>query len=241
METKIIDFHSHILPGIDDGSPDVSTSLDMLHMAAEQGVQVQFLTPHYYPWKEDIHKFIERRSESFQRLQAALTPDLPRVFFGAEVAFFQHMSELDLEALCIGGSHILLVELPFESWPRQIMDVIATLSLDRGFQVVLAHVERYLHYKGNLEALQSLSSLPIYMQVNAESFLNFFGRKSVLKLLRSGLVRLLGSDAHNCSSRKPNLAAGRQVIQRHLGEEFLHDMDRTATALLEREQILQPS
>ena len=232
MSAAVTDFHSHILPGIDDGSPDVKTSLEMLHRAREQGVTLQVLTPHYYPWKEPIEAFLSRREESQRLLEDALTPDCPEVRAGAEVAFFNHMHRYDLRALCTDGSRVLLIELPFESWDSWVADEIAALSLDRGYQVILAHVERYLGYKKNPQTLETLSDLPIFLQVNAEAFLHFADRRRVLALARSGKPLLLGSDAHNLSDRAPNLGAGRRLMEKHLGSQYLLGMDAAANALL---------
>ena len=232
MSAVVTDFHSHILPGIDDGSPDVKTSLEMLHSAREQGVALQVLTPHYYPWKESIESFLSRRKASWETLQSALTPELPRLRIGAEVAFFNHMHRSDLTALCTDGSRVLLIELPFESWDSWVVDEIASLSLDRGYQVILAHVERYMGYKNNPQTLETLSELPIYLQVNAEAFRRFTDRRRVLALARSGKPLLLGSDAHNLSDRAPNLGVGRRLIEKHLGSQYLLGMDAAASALL---------
>jgi len=233
METKIIDFHSHMLPGVDDGSPDLRTSLEMLRQSAEQGTEIQLLTPHYYPWREEVESFLRRRGESWQRLAGVLEGrETPGILVGAEVAFFRRMSEMDLTGLCIGGSSVLLVEMPFESWDDQMLDELASLSLDRGYRVVLAHVERYLGYHGNPEMLDRAAQLPITLQVNAESLLSWRGRGAVLKLLRGGQVRLLGSDAHNLGDRRPNLGPGRAYLRKKLGAETLRLIDETGTELL---------
>lgn len=234
MDTKVIDLHSHMLPGVDDGSSDLRMSIAMLQMATEQGVEVQILTPHYYPWREDMERFLARREESWDRLRRALAErEAPQILIGAEVAFFRHMSGMDLRPLCIGGSRVLLVEMPFESWDEQTLDELAALSLDRGYDVVLAHVERYLRYRGNPEMLERAAQLPITLQINAESVLSWRTRGKVFALLRSGRVRLLGSDAHNLTERRPNLGPARNRMRRQLGGEILGMIDETGSALLQ--------
>ena len=230
----IIDFHSHMLPGIDDGSSNVETSLKMLQMAKAQGVSVQVLTPHYYPWKEETDAFLLRRHKSLRQLVENRIPGLPAIRVGAEVAFFSHMRRGGLQNLCIDGTRVLLIEMPFESWDSQTVDEIASLSLDKGYHVVLAHVERFLRYRGNAEKLETLSELPLHMQINAETFLTWNTRRKGLELIRSGKATILGSDAHNLSNRLPNLAAGRQVIERYLGAETLQRMDEEANGLISR-------
>ena len=235
MQIEIIDFHSHILPGMDDGSPDVSTSLEMLRAAALQGVGVQVLTPHYYPWKEEIGRFVNRRAASAEKLLPACDETLPRLLIGAEVAFFPRMSEMDLSSLCIGNTRALLVELPFESWDGRVEDQLATLTLDQGYTVILAHVERYLSYRGNSETLEKLCALPLRVQVNAETFARFGARRAPLELFRRGRAQLLGSDAHNLTNRSPNLASGRRFLEKKLGADVLDYIDETGSELLQEE------
>ena len=228
---KTVDFHSHILPGIDDGSPNAETSVQMLHMAAEQGVDIQILTPHYYPWRETVKSFSQRRSASFQRLSDAWKMEKPTLFCGAEVAFFSNISRQDtdlIHTLCVEGSRILLIEMPFQSWTSDMADEIATLSLDRGFQIVLAHIERYLRYKRNRTYLEQMANLPIMLQINAETFLRYFGVGKVLNFVKTGHKILLGSDAHNLTDRKPNLAAARRRIENKFGGDVLRMMDESA-------------
>ena len=230
----IIDFHSHMLPGIDDGSPNVETSLKMLQIAKEQGVSVQVLTPHYYPWKEETEVFLRRRLESLRKLVDNRTPEMPAIRVGAEVAFFSQMRRGGLQNLCIDGTRVLLIEMPFDRWDSQTVDEITSLSLDKGYHVVLAHVERFLRYHGNEEKLEILSELPLHMQVNAEIFLKWSTLRKGLELIRSGKATILGSDSHNLSTRIPNLAAARRVIEKHLGTKTLMRMDEEANRLISR-------
>lgn len=235
MQIEIIDFHSHILPGMDDGSPDVPTSLEMLRTAARQGVGIQVLTPHYYPWREEIGRFVARRAQSAETLLPACGESLPRLLIGAEVAFFPRMSEMDLSALCIGNTRALLVELPFESWDARVEEQLAALTLDRGYTVILAHVERYLRYRGNPEMLEKLAALPLRVQVNAEAFARFGARRAPLELFRRGRAQLLGSDAHNMTDRSPDLAFGRRFLKKKLGADVLRYIDETGSELLQEE------
>ena len=235
MKLETIDFHSHILPGMDDGSPDVKTSLEMLRTAARQGVGVQVLTPHYYPWREEIGRFAARRAESAEKLLSVCGEELPRLLIGAEVAFFPHMSELDLSALCIGNTRAVLVELPFESWDGRVQEQLAALTLDKGYTVILAHAERFLHYKGNPEALEKLSALPLLVQINADAFSRLGSRRTALELFRRGRAQLLGSDAHNLTNRSPDLASGRRFLEKKLDADVLRYIDETGSGLLQGE------
>ncbi len=214
-------------------------SLEMLGEAARQGVTVQVLTPHYYPWKESIEDFLSRRAESAAELRAALRPGLPRLLTGAETAFSPHMTKQNLSDLCIEGTRLLLIELPFESWDDRVINGISSLSLDLGYHVVLAHVERYIGYKGNPEMLAELTRLPIHIQLNAEAFSGFFARRKALSFFRLDCGVLLGSDAHNLTNRRPNLSEGRSFIEKHFGRAFLENMDRDGATLLQKETAVK--
>ena len=232
MENRIIDFHSHILPGIDDGSPNVATSIEMLETSLGQGVEVQVLTPHFYPWKESISSFCDRRERSFRRLSENVQSSPERVC-GAEVAFFSHMPESDLSELCVKNTRTLLIEMPFESWNNRIIDDLSALSLDLDYRIVLAHIERFMHYGDNRQMIMDLASLPVVFQINAEAFLHFRTRKVAMDFVKSGYSVILGSDAHNCTSRRPNIKEAREFIAKRAGEEYLDKMDGVASLLLD--------
>ena len=235
MQTRpMIDLHCHILPGMDDGSPDVETSLAMLRWQAEQGIGAVCATSHYYAWQNDIETFCERRAAALQKLLDAWPEErLPRVIPAAEVAFFSGISERGgLERLCIWGTKTLMLEMPFTEWNDFQLEEVSTLVLDRGFQVVLVHPERFYGSKNNVWRLKELAELPVAFQVNAGTLIRWRTRKLGLKLLQETQYPLLGSDCHNLTTRPPNLAEGRGVVARKLGEAFLMKMDQSAAGLI---------
>lgn len=229
----IIDFHSHVLPGIDDGSRDVSMSRQMLRLSAEQGVEVVNATPHFYASRDRIERFLDRRSRAYDRLTEVLTPDLPRLHLGAEVAFFSGISDADrIDALCLEGTDVLLLELPFRPWSERDLAEVEALIRVRGFQLVLAHLERYLLIRENRNYIPRLLELPLQVQINAGSLLEWRRRGKALQLFRQGQAHLLGSDCHNLTDRPPNLTAGRQVLAKKAGQECLARVDAAGARLL---------
>ena len=225
MNGSLVDLHSHILPGIDDGSPDVDTSLAMLRREAEQGVDVVCATSHYYAKYSSIPAFCERRAEAMERLSSVLTAELPRVLPAAEVAYFPHMEEQDLTPLCIQGTRTLMLEMPFSDWTGLQLETVEALVLDCRYDVVLVHPERFCFSKSNRHKLEKLAELPIGLQVNAGSLLRWGTRRLALDLLQMAQYPLLGSDCHNLTSRPPNLKEGRKVVMQKLGEAFLKKID----------------
>ena len=238
MQTRpMIDLHCHILPGMDDGSPDVETSLAMLRRQAEQGIGAVCATSHYYAWQNDIETFCERRAAALQKLLDAWPEErLPRVIPAAEVAFFTGISACpDLGRLCIQGTKTLLLEMPFTEWNDFQVEEVSALVLDRGFHVVLVHPERFCASKDNVWKLRELAELPVALQVNAKTLLRWRTRRLGLKLLQMARDPLLGSDCHNLTTRPPNLAEGRGVVAQKLGDAFLTKMDQSAAWLIQSE------
>lgn len=229
----IIDFHSHVLPGIDDGSHDVSMSYQMLRQSAEQGVEIVNATPHFYASRDRIERFLNRRSRALDRLSEVLTDELPRLHLGAEVAFFSGISTADrIESLCLEGTEVLLLELPFRPWTERDLEEVENLIRVRGFQLVLAHLERYLLIRENRNYISRLLELPLQVQINAGSLLEWRRRGKVIQLFREGQAHLLGSDCHNLTDRPPNLAAGRAMLAKKAGQECLARVDAAGARLL---------
>ena len=117
----MIDMHSHILPGIDDGARDTDISLELLRRLREDGVDTVCLTPHFNFERQSIEEFLEARNAARQRLEAALEPtgwDL-RLLSGAEVAFSPELASQDgVDRLCLEGTRCMLIELPVAYLPK---------------------------------------------------------------------------------------------------------------------------
>ncbi len=229
---SISDFHTHILPGIDDGSRSLEISEKMLDIQAAQGVEQIVLTPHFYADENRIERFLSRRSTALEALLPLAASRKISLIPGAEVAYFDAMSRAEgLEQLCLEGSRLMLLELPFRQWNRRDLDEIEGL-LDKKYELILAHLERYIPFQRDKSILETLLTLPLLVQINAESLLTFRSRRMVLKLFAAGKAHLLGSDCHNLDSRRPNLAEGRGVLQKKLGPAFLEEMDARGSQLI---------
>lgn len=229
----VIDFHSHILPGIDDGSKNVEMSMQMLEMSMKQGVDIMLATPHFYASRHRVETFLERRERAYAALKEVKKDFGPSLILGAEVAFFSGISQAEqLEELTIGESNIILLEMPFEPWTEREIREVKDILLKRKKKVVLAHLERYLGFPGNKKYIEELLELPLYVQINAESLLNWRSRRPLLKMFRNGQAHLLGSDTHRIDKRIPNLGEGRAVLEKKIGKEFLNIMDERGSRLL---------
>jgi len=130
--------HCHILPGIDDGCETPEESLVLLRHSWEQGVRWMFLTPHY-DHSIGIPQFIRNREFAYQSLLSTISPeleDIPLLQLGAEVAFFQGISnEKNLDWLCLGKSNHLLLEMPFSPWTPAVMRELQALQYSFGVHI----------------------------------------------------------------------------------------------------------
>ncbi|MCD7787048.1 MAG: capsular polysaccharide biosynthesis protein, partial [Oscillospiraceae bacterium] len=127
----MLDFHMHILPAVDDGSDSVETSMAMLRMSAEQGVEYIAATPHFYAERMTPESFLTRRRDAFALFTDAIGGEagLPRLLLGAEVHFFTGISTFDgLDALCLDGTKFLLLEMPFHTWSEHMLHEVDTIS-----------------------------------------------------------------------------------------------------------------
>ena len=141
----IIDFHSHILPGIDDGSKDLGTSLEMLKISKEQGIDYMVATPHFHATRISISHFLEAREEAYKCVSEHMESDMPKLIPGAEVAYFEGISEAEgIEKLTVGNTGLLLLEMPFGQWNQPMVSEVERLIEGRHIQIMLAHLERYL-------------------------------------------------------------------------------------------------
>lgn len=232
---QVVDFHSHILPGIDDGSKDVATSLAMLNAMAEQGIDICIATPHFYGYRCGTEEFFARRNEAWEQLQKELPGGMPEIYLGAEVALYSELPDLtdeELDALCVENTRILLLEMPFAQWTGYDVELVAQLSIQRGYTVVLAHLDRFLDLQKDDGALENLLQMPLYVQINARSLLTWGDRRKSLKLFREEKAHLLGSDCHDLKDRKPNLQEARKVLEKKLGGDILRQIDELGNDLL---------
>lgn len=230
----VIDFHSHILPGIDDGSKNVEMSIGMLHMAAEQNVDVMIATPHFYASRHRVEDFLKRRNHAYTRLKERLPEEAPDIKLGAEVAYFSGISRADrLDDLTIEGTNLILLEMPFMVWTDSVIREVEDLIKLREYQVILAHLERYTGASANRKWMEELFQLPLYVQINAESLLSWRTRRPLIKMFRNSQAHFLGSDCHRIDKRQPNLGEGRAVLEKKLGVGFLKKMDEKGSRLLQ--------
>lgn len=196
MQSILVDFHSHILPGVDHGASNIEESLSLLKMAHQAGLQTVVATPHFYPHEHDVEEFLACREHSYQLLNEVKEKvALPKLVKGAEVLLCPGMENMDgLEMLCIQGTKVLLLELPFHITKESIglLDTVETLLHEKKLTVVLAHPNRY-----ETEVIDQAIAMGCSLQFNVEDVLRLRERSRVKRWLGAGVVSAVGSDVHH--------------------------------------------
>lgn len=201
---RMIDFHTHILPGIDDGSTCVKESVSMLREEKRLGINAIVATPHFYANRNDISTFLKKRERAWNQLVPYLWPELPAVYLGAEVQYFEGICAVeDVKQLRIKGTDLLLVEMPFRQWSNRIINDVLELNEREDVQVVLAHIERYMSLQ-SADVWNQFRNHGVEMQCNVSFFDSWKTRLKAISMLSRGEIQFLGSDCHNMTSRRPN-------------------------------------
>lgn len=200
----MIDFHTHILPCIDDGSQSITESVSMLREEKRMGIEAVVATPHFYANEHSPSSFLKKREQVWNQLKPYLWAELPRVYLGAEVQYFEGICAVeDIGLLRIQGTDMLLVEMPFTRWSDRMIEDILELNERDNVQIVLAHIERYMAMQQD-DIWQGLRDRGILMQCNVSFFDGWKTKYRAMSMLKNGQIHFLGSDCHNMRSRRPN-------------------------------------
>ncbi|NCB42976.1 MAG: capsular polysaccharide biosynthesis protein [Clostridia bacterium] len=236
----MIDFHSHILPKMDDGSGSVRESLQMLKLSWETGIDTIVATPHYYAKDESIEHFVERRQEKYDLLMREIVAEngIPQIVLGSETAYFAGMSrESNISKLCINGTKYLLLEMPFAEWSSLTIKEVQGLISNRGITPIIAHLERYYPTQRRSGKIKELLNLDVLVEINGEAFAGGSLSRKMMKMLSKNEVHLLGSDCHNMGTNPPNLDFTFKLISKRLGESQLKKIDARGRSVLKGELI----
>ena len=202
---NVVDIHCHILPELDDGSPDMATSIAMARLAVSAGISTVIGTPH---WIEDEHETDPAQvRQTAKDLQAELNSrTIPLTVLPGNEALIcpdlpDRVKQGDVLTLADRGTHLLL-ELPYEDLPTYVDDVIFRLQL-MGLIPVLAHVERYVYIRSDWHILDRWVQRGCLAQVNASSLDSGRGDDIAQDLMDRGLIACTATDAHDATHRVP--------------------------------------
>ena len=214
----MIDFHTHLLPSVDDGARNVKESISLLRQLGDQGVTVAYATPHFYAGSDSPARFFERREKAAEAVRlAAQDRSFPAVRLGAEVAYFSGISDAEVTSdMRLEGTDLLLLEMPSSEWTDYMIGELIALVHRPALRVLLAHVERYLPYVGKKNLLR-LRENGFLMQMNVQTILEPWKARNAAWLVREGVAQILSSDCHGVHRRPPMLELACKRLDRRLG------------------------
>ena len=223
-----IDLHSHILPGIDDGAKDFDTSMQMLRIAAADGITQIILTPHNKPAGHNagFSRLGALMAELEERMEdEGIAIELHR---GNELYYRSGLAEEIMEgkALTMADSDYVLAEFgPMDDFDY-IRNGIYSLMAG-GYSPILAHVERYSKINGRADRVENLIEMGCCIQVNAGSVMGVFGlgtKHFTRKLLKEGMVHFVATDAHDTGKRGPHIRECASYIEKKYGEDYAREL-----------------
>jgi protein-tyrosine phosphatase len=217
----VIDLHSHILPGVDDGAPDLAAALAMARMAVADGIKVMACTPHFMPGMYDNEASDIRRrvTDLKQRLAEA------EIHLALVVGSDAHIRPdflacvRDGRILCLNDSRYVLFEPPHDIAPQRLEDLLFNI-VAAGYVPLLTHPERLKWIENHFAIFEQLVNIGVWMQITGGSLTGRFGNRPQYwaeKMLASGMVRIIASDAHNLSSRPPVLSDAFAIAEAEVG------------------------
>ncbi|MCU0345709.1 MAG: hypothetical protein MUC59_02120 [Saprospiraceae bacterium] len=193
-----VDMHSHLAPAVDDGSDSVETSLELLRGFMEMGYRKIITTPHTRP-----EMFPNTQAElraSFERLRPAIASLPIEVEMASEYFVdYEFLQQQDINNLLTFAGKHLLIELSTYQAPPNLFDTIFQLKI-KGYQLILAHPERYGYYSSDFEQFEKLKDFGCQFQVNLLSLTGNYGKPTkelAMKFFKHNMVDFLGTDMHN--------------------------------------------
>ena len=236
----MIDIHSHILPGVDDGSPSLASSLEMARLALESGVDAMIATPHCNRPAGEEMLWADALARRTDELSAALAEErVPlRLYAGMEIFGMPDTADkLRDGRLCtLASSRYPLIEFPFHDYGLEATELLSRV-LDLGLRPIVAHPERYRYAQEEPRLLNLWADMGCLLQVNRGSLLGRFGPRAEAlgsSLVARGFAAFVASDAHTSVVRTPWMRDVQELLRR----EYSH---RSARLLLEEnaERVLR--
>ena len=219
----MIDIHTHILPYCDDGAETMDDSLNELSEISNSGVTDVILTPHYI--RNVFENSRNANSDTFRKLKQKLAEkDINvRIHQGTEIYLDDNIwQDIEKYQLNLANSHYILVETGFSGFPPNLLEILYQL-VKKGYKPILAHPERYGDIINNIDLAEDLIYRDIYLQMNAGSFLGYYGNKvqrTAWKMLKRKLVHFLASDTH-CNMDYYFLKEALQTAAKHTDADFI--------------------
>ena len=225
----MIDIHSHLIYGVDDGSKDIETSIDILDNLSKNGVTDIILTPHYITdtnyvssKMDNIKKLIELKTEVKKQ---GININL---YIGNEIYIDPNILELIKEnKMCtLNNTEYILVELPMSGNYQDYQEIFENL-IRIGFKVILAHPERYVAFQKDLNRIDEMVNMGILLQCNIDSILGYYGKsakKTIKYILKNKLVSFVGTDIHSKKNDYSYIEKAKNKFRKYLTDEEIENV-----------------
>lgn len=229
----MIDIHSHIIPGVDDGSTDINMTIEMLKNAVAEGTNKIVATPHYCEeYGETPIEEVKETVEELKKVSAKNNINI-EIYSGQEIYFCKNLLDLYDENIIgtINDSKYMLIELPLGSFDEETMDVLYEVQI-REIIPVLAHPERYREFIKKPTKINAFIEEGYLFQLNSGSIEGKFGenvRKTAELLMNNNIYSFCGSDAHNNSNRPTGITRAIEIIEKKnsgVGDKFLANSNK---------------
>jgi protein-tyrosine phosphatase len=220
----MIDIHTHILPGLDDGAENWSDTLKMARAAVAEGITTIIATPHHANGNY-TNKAVEVTEHTLRINEQLIAAGVPvAIMPGQEIRVHDDLLEAWYreELLTLAGSNYVLIELPSSHIPREMKELIHELHILK-LKPIIAHPERNAEIVKHPERLAELVEDGAFAQITTHSLLGGFGRQielSAWSLCRSGLIHVVSSDAHHVERRGFRMREAYAVIRNRMGEQW---------------------
>jgi len=221
----MIDIHSHILPGVDDGAKDMETALEMARMAVDDGIKKMIATPHLFRGSYSAEGFDEIEEAKSQFTMALKESNIPlEILSGAEVHISHNLMDeirMNRRFLVLNQSRYMFIEFPSDHVFAGVKDLIFEL-MSEGIVPIIAHPERNSVFRRNPNFLYEILQMGAFCQVNQGSLNGIYGsqvQEAVFRFLELGYVHFLATDCHNTWIIMPKLSGALRKAEEIIGEK----------------------
>lgn len=236
----MIDIHSHLLPEIDDGAKDLETTLKMIEIYMNQGVDKVIATPHYFPpYFENNKDVIQKKVDEINKELKTKNIDFT-IYPGSEVfatkEVYDEIKKGNIQTL--NNSRYILMEFDYKRFPDYGMDLIYELHL-LGYRLVIAHPERYYYTIKNPMFLNDLIEEECLIQINTSSITGLFGKevqKTAMRIIENGAFNFIATDAHTTNGRGPYFEESFELIKK-FKNDFRQTMSQQTEMLIDNVEI----
>ena len=225
------DGHSHLFPFMDNGPATAEEAAQMFRFLLSADIDTAICASHFDPQKEDVRSFLNRQKVAISALKSALKHDFSKISLipSAEVAICKNVSKTpDLERLCLPGTRFLPITLPLGEFSKEASDEISYLTHKRKLHLLICHIQRNMLFYSK-EEIERLLTLPyaIY-QIDIRTLSEHTNIDAVTTLLREKKTLLFGSNAHNITTRSPDVLTGRLFFENKYGEAVFRILSKNS-------------